>query len=141
MEIDFEQREFTRVPIRRSAEVLTDDRVAASQPTRDLSANGIYIEGADLPLGLCCRVRLPMHATSGDTVIETSGRIVRSEPQGVAIAFSGMDIDSFQRLRNLVLYNAADPARVQAEFENHLGFRRQDKPAVPSLSACVAVPA
>ena len=125
MRIDFEQREFTRIPIRRTAEIVTDTAGVVAEPTRDISAKGLYVEGASsLPTGLFCRVRLPLLGVPGAATIVTDGRIVRSEPSGVAIEFTGMDLDSFHHLRNLVLYNATDPARVESEFENHLGLRR-----------------
>jgi hypothetical protein len=125
MRIDFEQREFTRIPIRRTAEIVTDAEGIVAEATRDISAKGLYVEGVSgLPAGSSCRVRLPLLGVPGTATIETDGRIVRSEPAGVAIEFTGMDLDSFHHLRNLVLYNAPDPVQVETEFENHLGLRR-----------------
>jgi len=125
MLINFEQREFTRIPIRRTAEIVTDDATVVAEPTRDISAKGLYVEGlSNLPPGAPCRVRLPLLGVPGTATIQADARIVRSEANGIAVEFTGMDLDSFEHLRNLVLYNAPDPAQIESEFENHLGLRR-----------------
>ena len=43
----------------------------------------------------------------------------------MAVQFNEMETDSFVHLRNLVLYNSADTARVEQELRDHLGLRRR----------------
>ncbi|MEW5700882.1 MAG: PilZ domain-containing protein [Candidatus Zixiibacteriota bacterium] len=125
MRIHFEQREFTRIPFRRTAEIVTDATGVVAEATRDISAKGLFVEGTSvLPPGSPCRVRLSLLGVPDTATIETEGRIVRAEPDGAAVEFTGMDLDSFHHLRNLVLYNAPNPVQIENEFENHLGLRR-----------------
>jgi len=54
----------------------------------------------------------------------TKGKIVRSTEDGIGVDFTEMDLDSYEHLRNLVLLNANDVARIEGEFKDHLGLKK-----------------
>lgn len=51
-----------------------------------------------------------------DVSIETECTVIRSDAQGLAIQFLGMEPQSFMHLRNLVRYNAEDADEIDFEL-------------------------
>ena len=55
-----------------------------------------------------------------------NGYVSRSLPDAMAIEFTELiGLESWQHLRNLILYNAEDPVRAQQEFDTHLGLKKR----------------
>ncbi len=125
-------REFSRVPIRMRAELIVGRQVIVCNETRDISARGAFVRTKTrLPVGTECEIHLELGAPPTILRVHTVGRIVRSDQDGLGLRFDSMDVESFQHLRNLVLYNSSTPERVQQEFESHIGL----KPLMPSEPA------
>lgn len=121
---DDNRREFTRVPIRVSAEVRCQSGGVLKGFASDLSLNGLFLGGAGhVPVGTRCDVQLSLDGGGEIMTIEAVGQITRSGVDGVAVTFDQIEADSFDHLRNLVLYNSPDPDRVSDEFLGHLGIK------------------
>jgi hypothetical protein len=120
------QREFTRVHVQVEVEVTALGRTIRSSQPQDLSLKGMLVRTDErLPEGTACEVRLVL----GDerTEIRAGGLVVRIYKEGFAIQFTRLiGLESFEHLRNLVLYNAADAERIEQEFQTHLGLRRKE---------------
>ncbi len=122
------EREFTRV----AARIETEARIASGEiiitgQTRDVSMKSIYIPcDRQIPVGTECEVRLVIGRIEDPVCIEAKGKIVRSDPDGVAIEFIEMDLDSYNHIHNLVLYNSTglNPDQIERERKNHLGLKR-----------------
>jgi hypothetical protein len=64
----------------------------------------------------------------GEIEIEVEGVVVHSYAEGTAIQFSKiLGVDSYEHLRNLVLYNAADTEQVEDEFRTHIGLKKKNE--------------
>lgn len=119
-------REFTRCKTALEVEITAGDRRVVGE-TRDLSLSGIYLFGErSLPAGTPCRVMLFVGGRESGARIEASGRIARVDAYGLAVSFDTVDLDGYQHLKQLVLFNAADPDRAAAEIDQHIGLRRRD---------------
>jgi len=116
------RREFTRISMDLVARLKQGEQVFEGV-TRDLSANGALVEGNFLvEAGRPCELDLSF----GDAVrIQASGTIVRTWDGQVAVAFSSVDLEGFEHLRNLVLFNSDDPDAVNREFVSHQGLKRR----------------
>jgi hypothetical protein len=121
------EREFTRNRVHVQATVHAPDGHVIPGHTEELSMNGLFVRCDEwLPEDSRCHVTL----TLGDDEarIEVAARVANVTDSGMGLAFDEMDPESFAHLKRLVLYNAADPDRVEAEIENHLGFKERIHP-------------
>jgi hypothetical protein len=127
MSDDADRREFTRVPFRVEAELVGDHATVVCGDVRDLSLNGLYAAGVGrLPPDSLCDVFLVLGGPASETRLKMRGRVARVDRGGLAVQFLALGLDTFYHLRNLVLYNGADHARIEDEFKAHLGLRRRE---------------
>lgn len=122
---DQERREFTRVPFRTETTVRTADRTIGPGRTLDVSMNGLLIAAAEPPPpeGTRCDIEIALSGSDPLVVIRARGRIVRSGPGTLAAHLSDVDLDGYQHLRQLILYNADDPEQAERELSSHQGIR------------------
>ena len=72
-----------------------------------------------------CACTIFLDGRHGQARIRAQGVVARALDQALAFEFRELtDAESFQFLQNLILYNAADPKRVEEEFKSHLGLKR-----------------
>ena len=78
-----------------------------------------------LPKDSVCHISIFL--AEGEVEIEVEGVVVNHYPEGLAFQFSKiLGVDSFEHLRNLVLYNASDTEQVETEFRTHIGLKKKD---------------
>ncbi len=121
-----EKREFIRVPFTTEVEIRLGDRSLRSSSEINISLNGLHM-AAELPVPDAdgpCEVRILLQAFDHQVVIEALGRVVRAREGHLAVEFTELDPDSYFHLRQLIVNNAADPARAEEEFDAHWGIRR-----------------
>lgn len=121
---DASRREVTRVTSRIRAVVTLENGHSQEADCENLSLLGVLLRTPDpLPQDAACTVRLVLDGGERDVTI--SGTVVRATPGGGAIRFdSVIGAEGLEHLHNLVLYNSHEPAKVAAEFQAHLGLRR-----------------
>jgi hypothetical protein len=125
------QREFTRVRTRIPVDIdHAGGRIEGS--TQDISLNGMFVAtDATLAANTPCQAVLHIDGRGGAIVIRANGAVIRTLSGGIALHFNELvELDSYEHLRNLILYNASDPAQAEQEFDSHLGLKRVD-PAGP----------
>jgi Tfp pilus assembly protein PilZ len=124
------QREFTRVPVNCTVSVLADGRPVPCSAVRILSMKGMLVAtNEQLPVGKECEITITL--VEHEIEIQLMGTVVNNNPNGIAFQFTKiMGPESYEHLRNLVLYNASDTDQVEREFESHSGLRKKD----PELS-------
>lgn len=121
------QREFTRV----RASIPVDLEYAGGSitgSTKDVSLNGMFVAtSVVLAPETPCKAVLHLDGHGGTIIVRASGSVIRALTGGLAIHFDELlELDSYEHLRNLILYNAADPAQAEHEFDSHLGLKRVD---------------
>lgn len=119
------QREFTRVPLRVRAEVKGGGFAIASSVTQNVSLKGLFV-ACSVPLPQATECQITLFLGDGDIQIQAEGTVVHSYPEGIALQFTRiLGLESFEHLRNLVLYNAPDPDQVENEFNTSTGIHRK----------------
>ena len=118
------RREFSRVPVHLRAEVSVAGVPLPEGIMESLSLKGGFFRCGTPPAeGARCEVRLHLDGT--EIEVRTQGHVVRQATDGVAIQFDEIvGVESLEHLRNLILFNARDPAQVEQEFHEHLGLKR-----------------
>lgn len=113
-----ERRQSTRVPFQTTADLQFHDREFTDRETGDLSVKGVLVHGVhDRKLGDECAVLLHLIGASSDLALRMRGKVVRILPEGVAIKFHEIDLDSFYHLKNIVYYNVDNPDDLSSEFD------------------------
>jgi hypothetical protein len=122
-----DRREFTRVRAHVEAQVSADSPVLIAGEARDISLNGVYVLCDErLPPGTPCRVFLYLGEPQEQLVIRANGKIARADETGIGVELTGIPVDSFDHLRNLVLYNSGkELERVEGEFKSHTGIKKR----------------
>jgi hypothetical protein len=128
MESDANRREFTRISFQIDVELTAEPFPSIDCELRDVSLNGLYLVCADpLPLGTDCRVALLLGGPEHPSRIEVHATVTRVEAAGMGLEITGiLGVESFEHLRNLVLYNAPQREQVEQEMQSHRGIRRRE---------------
>jgi hypothetical protein len=99
-----EQRHSRRIPIAYQVKLVAEDQMISFQTALNLSMGGILLGGPGrLPVGSHCGVAILLADGGTGRRIVTRGTVVRSDAQGLAIAFSkALDRKSEDSLRALL---------------------------------------
>lgn len=118
------RREFTRVPIHVWGTFADPGGERLTAQVDTLSLRGCHVSTFDpLPAGGRYHLTLFLDDDARALRFAVEARVVTSGPDGMGVEFMEMPLDSYEHLRNMVLLNAPDPARVEREFRAHLGLR------------------
>ncbi|HAT09112.1 MAG TPA: hypothetical protein DCS97_00595 [Planctomycetes bacterium] len=122
------QREFTRVRKAIPLDCAFPGAGIVAGTTQDVSMNGCFIPSSSPPPeDETCVATLFIDGREGQVQVRANAQVIRTKSGGFALHFREMlELDSYEHLRNLILYNAEDPNQVENEFDNHLGLKRPD---------------
>ena len=129
MPVPTDTREFTRVGPAIAAEIECDGAPTERGSILNVSMNGALLAFERPPaVGTPCRVVLLLGVPGEEMPVPIEAQVVRIAEEGVALAFRGIPLESYEHLRNLVLYNARaeETAVVERELGSHLGLRPRD---------------
>lgn len=127
-----EHREFTRVRTLIPVDIEAAG-VVHQGTTRDVSLKGMFAAVACiLPAGAPITATLFLDGRGGAVQVRARGAVVRALDAGLALRFDELlELESYEHLRNLVLYNAEDPRKAAAEFGSHCGLKAVDPEQPP----------
>ncbi len=118
-----ERRRFTRIDFATSIEIVVGSETVLPEPVFNVSVGGIMAHVPEpLTPKITVTVRIRFEGVGkGGVFIEAVGEVIRSSAAdrggfNVAIHFIEMNDDSYHHLRKLVLYNSANPKRVEKEL-------------------------
>ena len=96
-----EERQYRRIPIGYQVKVVAEDRIIVYSKAINLSLGGILVSGRDqLPVGSHCGVAILLVDGEPGRRVVARGTVVRTDQQGMAIAFSrALDPESEASLR------------------------------------------
>jgi len=124
MDNESEPRAFSRLPIGRLARIVPPSEPAFSAEILNLSMSGILLKSSQSPdPDTECSVTIPL-SDDGELTIEAQGPVARVTAEGFAVHFTRlMGLESYNHLRNLLLYNSPAPDQLEQEFGNHSGIK------------------
>lgn len=117
---DAQRRQFTRVPLKISAEMRIPDGRRVRGATRNLSLMGAYVIGDSLLAPLTeCDMFLHIEGQQPRPVrLRLRGRVVRADSTGFAVEFTGMTRECYDNLCYILKYNA-DQLQIDREALHH----------------------
>ncbi|SFM66322.1 PilZ domain-containing protein [Thermodesulforhabdus norvegica] len=117
-----DRRRFSRVRFQAEAVVsLRPHNVTTTGRIRDLSLKGMYVSTEkSFPQGSGVDVTILARTPAAELTLKLDGRVLRSEPEGMALEFSKMDLDTFIHLKNIIALNSGDLDKVVKEFHDFI---------------------
>ncbi len=120
------QREFSRAATKMEVEITSDAHPPVRGITHDVSMSGVFVVCDDrMPVGTECRVAVRLAGGEEPVSVDAAGRVARVEPDGMGLQFTEIDMDSYEHLRRLVLFNSTETSAVERELRDHLGLRER----------------
>jgi hypothetical protein len=117
-------REFTRVPINLSVELFCDEKTISSKHCQDVSMNGVYVISEDkFKEGSNCEVKLLVD----NEEIKAQGHVERVTENGMAIKFLGIELESYDKLYELIIFNSSSSDQMEKEFQEHIGLKKREE--------------
>jgi hypothetical protein len=122
-------REFTRVPINLSVELSCDGKTIASNNCQDVSMNGVYVISEDkFKDNSSCDVKLFVNKDEKNIEeIKAQGHVERATENGMAIKFLGIEMESYDKLYELIVFNSTSSEQMEKEFQEHVGLKKRDE--------------
>lgn len=123
------RREFTRAAVDMTVTLEEEGRPLVVSQLENVSLRGAFVATREPPpIGTRVTVRIDLGGVDEDGTpleVRAAGRVVRVDANGCGLEFVELHgLGSLEHLRNLVLYNAPEPAQAEAEFRTHLGLER-----------------
>ncbi len=116
-----DKRKFTRIPFETTVRVTVGDRILLSRSLRDVSLGGVFVcTPESFSNGTVCDLEIELKGPGTLLVIHAEGEVTRVEAEGMALRFTGMDLDGLIHLRHLIRIYAQDPEVVDLEYEGKL---------------------
>jgi len=119
-----ELRKYTRITMKVAVEALrVSDEVICGGNTECISMNGLFIEcNTPFALETECVIKVFVGGPRSDILVHARGKVTFLNAHGMAVEMmSHLGLDSYNHLRNLVLYNADGEAEiVESEITAHL---------------------
>ena len=104
-----EKRNYERVHFKAEAITEFEGRSIRGE-VENLSMRGMFLRVRNLiPVQVPLTIRVILSGASSFVSITIHGSAVRKDAEGVGIEFSGMDLDSFILLKNIVEQNLTNP--------------------------------
>ena len=120
-----ERREFTRVQVAMEVRVSALGRNILSREMKNISMSGMFLVAAEnFPTGTGCQLTILLGGRGSQERIDINGKVVRVTQEGMAFHFEEiLGVESYNHLRNLVLYNAPDAERLVREIGGSRGIK------------------
>lgn len=114
---DAEKRKFTRIPFEIAITLSTESlRISASR-MRNVSLGGMFVLTHEtLPLDSLCAVEIDLIGPASLLRVRLEADVIRVEPDGLALKFTKMDMDSLIHLKHLITIHADTPEIIDKEY-------------------------
>jgi hypothetical protein len=97
------------VPFCATVDVAFKDAFYTDCATENISTHGIFVESIlNRNQGDNCRIVLKLTGSSENLNLSMKGKVCRLTKDGIGLQFTGVDLDSYSYLRNIVYFNSND---------------------------------
>lgn len=113
-----------RAPFKIKITLITSVKKIEIGDSRNISLNGVFVETHEkLPIGSECRVLITLTEIKPSIILSIESEIVRHDPTGMGITFKKMEVDDYEHLRNIVLYNTPETEAFIHQSLERPGFK------------------
>ncbi len=118
-----ERRRFVRVPFE-SETILKYQDVHIEGAIKDLSLGGAFVSTPEkIELGTEIEIEIIMRDPPPAVSIILRAKVVRDTSEGIGIQFTGMSMEVYQQLRDVIANIHGDKKKVLAEFLKYMDLK------------------
>lgn len=119
-----EQRGRIRAKYDTTISITNGKETISTTSTCDISLNGIFIlTKKRFALHDKCDLTLTLNSKVANLTLRLKCEVIRETDEGFAVTFEEMDIETYQHLKNIVLYNSDDPEAFLKQCQERPGFK------------------
>lgn len=119
-----EQRGRIRAKYDTTISITNGKETISTTSTCDISLNGIFIlTKKRFALHDKCDLTLTLNSKVANLTLRLKCEVIRETNEGFAVTFEEMDIETYQHLKNIVLYNSDDPEAFLKQCQERPGFK------------------
>jgi hypothetical protein len=125
-----DRRSFTRVPFRSEA-ILKAGGSTIDGFIENISLSGACIKVHEkLQVDQDLEIEIFLAEPASDLSVNLGGSVVWSSPEEIGVRFTGMYLDVYERIRDMIAGSVADKQTVLQEFLDYMSLKpRASKPA------------
>jgi c-di-GMP-binding flagellar brake protein YcgR len=119
-----ERRKHTRISINMNAELQAGNEIYRGK-VKNISFSGGFIycaDAANLIIGETCSLKLILQPEPHTNIVAFQCKIIRTDATGVGIKLTRVDMDGYQKFKNLMVYNTPDPDSLLDELNKYPGL-------------------
>lgn len=99
---------------------------------KNLSLKGMFVSlNENIPEKEEVFVTLQLSTSNSDLAIHLNGTVVRITPDGIGIHFTGVELDSFIFLRNIMIYNSGNSDMIDKEYRDYIIWNSDKSGDIP----------
>ena len=122
-----DRRKHTRLSLEFDAELTLSDNVSYTGKIFNISFSGVFMfcpNAKSIPVGETGFFKIFIQSEPETKKISFKCKVIRTDDRGVGLQFIDIDLEGYQKFKNLMLYNSSDPDTLLAELEKHPGIDR-----------------
>jgi len=119
-----EKRKHTRISINIDAELQTSNGTFRGK-MKNVSFSGIFIycaNSANIIIGETCYLKLILQTEPHPNIINFQCKIIRTDASGVGVRLTRVDMEGYQKFKNLMVYNSSNPDNLLDELNKNPGL-------------------
>lgn len=119
-----EKRKHTRISINIDAELQTSIGTFRGK-MKNVSFSGIFIycaNSANIIIGETCSLKLILQTEPHPNIINFQCKIIRTDASGVGVRLTRVDMEGYQKFKNLMVYNSSNPDNLLDELRKNPGL-------------------
>lgn len=106
-----------RISLNRTVHLAFTDFPDGVYRTNDISLTGMAVNGpGPKPIGQPCTVTIAERWSYVTCQLTFSGKVIRNTPDGLAIKYTAMPIETYELLQTILLYGSDNPLPFGEEF-------------------------
>ena len=122
-----ERRKNSRNSLKQNSELTLTEKAVYKGATKNISFSGVFMycpNAKSIPIGETGFFKIFIQSEQETKIISFKCQVIRTNDKGVGLQFIDIDLEGYQKFKNLMLYNSSDPDALLAELEKHPGIDR-----------------
>ena len=122
-----ERRKNSRNSLKQNSELILKEKDVYKGATKNISFSGVFMfcpNAKNIPVGETGFFKIYIQSEPETKKISFKCKVIRTDDRGVGLQFIDIDLEGYQKFKNLMLYNSDDPDTLLAELEKHPGIDR-----------------
>jgi len=120
-----ERRKNSRNSLKQDSELTLSKEAVYKGTTKNVSFSGVYMYCPDtqsIPIGETGVFKIFIKSQQETEIISFMCQVIRTDDEGVGLKFIDIDLEGYQKFKNLMLYNSPDPDKLLADLEKNPGL-------------------